>query len=132
MATNLVMCDTNIFIHWFNGDEQTIQQLRKIGLENVALSVITAMELIQGADNKQQLSRLRKNLNNYSIVNFSADVSELSLRFVEDYKLSHHLQIPDAIIAATAVHYQIPLFTYNTKDFKYIPNIQLYDYSETA
>ena len=132
MATNLVMCDTNIFIDWFNGDERTIRQLRKIGLENVALSVITAMELIQGADNKQQLRRLRKNLNNYSIVNFSADVSELSLRFVEDYKLSHHLQIPDAIIAATAVHYQIPLFTYNTKDFKYIPNIPLYDHFESA
>jgi hypothetical protein len=37
--------------------------------------------------------------------------------------LSHHLQIPDAIIGATAVIHQIPFYTYNTKDFDFIPGI---------
>ena len=58
METNLIMCDTNIFIHWFNNDKPTIQKLQQIGLEKIALSVITLMELIQGVDNKAQLKQL--------------------------------------------------------------------------
>jgi hypothetical protein len=119
------MCDTNIFIHWFNNDKQTIDKLEQIGLDRIAVSVVTVMELIEGIDNKEQLQRLKKKIKHYAIVDFSREVSSLALHLVEDYKLSQNIQIPDAIIAATAVINKIPLFTYNTKDFKYIPNIVL-------
>jgi len=46
--------------------------------------------------------------------------------FNGNFRLSHNLQIPDAIIAASAVTFKLPLFTYNLKDFKFIPNIRLY------
>ena len=42
------------------------------------------------------------------------------------HALSHGLQIPDAIIAATSIVYQIPLYTYNLKDFNFIPELALY------
>ena len=42
------------------------------------------------------------------------------------YALSHKLSIPDAIIAATALYYDIELYTYNVKDFRYIDGIRLY------
>ncbi len=125
MEKNYVMCDTNIFISWFNNDKSTIEKLEQIGLERITVSAITVMELIQGVDNKEQLQQLKKKIKHYTIVDFTKEVSELALQFVENYKLSHNLQIPDAIIAATAVIYKIPLFTYNIKDFKYIPNIKL-------
>jgi len=47
-----------------------------------------------------------------------------------DYSLSHKLSIPDAIIAATALHYDIELYTYNTKDFRFIEGIKLYEVRE--
>jgi hypothetical protein len=37
METNYVMCDTNIFIHWFNNDKQTIEKLEEIGLSRIAV-----------------------------------------------------------------------------------------------
>jgi predicted nucleic acid-binding protein len=40
----------------------------------------------------------------------------------------HGLLIPDAIIAATAISFNLKLFTYNTKDFIFIPGIRLYEY----
>ena len=40
------------------------------------------------------------------------------------YAKSHNLTIPDALIAATAKR-NIPLFTLNLKDFKYIDEINL-------
>ena len=42
------------------------------------------------------------------------------------YSLSHKLSIPDAIIASTAIYYEIELYTLNIKDFKFIKDIKLY------
>jgi predicted nucleic acid-binding protein len=125
MEKNYVMCDTNVFINWFNNNESTIAKIEQIGLNRIAVSVITVMELIQGVDNKEQLQQLKKKMKHYAIVDFTKEVSELSLQLVVDFKLSHSLQIPDAIIAATALVHKIPLFTYNVKDFKYIPMLEL-------
>jgi len=125
MEKSYVMCDTNVFIHWFNNDHQTIEKLKEIGLERIAVSVITFMELIQGVDNKEQLQKLKRKIKNYTLIDFTKEVSELSLQFVENYKLSHNIQIPDAIIAATSIFFKIPLFTYNIKDFQFIPEIDL-------
>jgi predicted nucleic acid-binding protein len=125
MEKGYIMCDTNIFISWFNNEKKTILKLQEIGLESIAVSVITVMELIQGIDNKEQLYKFKKKIKHYTIVDFTKEVSELSLQLIMNYKLSHNLQIPDAIIAATSVVFGIPLFTYNLKDFKYIPDIQL-------
>lgn len=119
------MCDTNIFIHQFNNDKKTIEKLEKIGLERIAVSVVTVMELIEGVDNKDQLLQLKKKIKHYAIIDFSTEVSALALHLVESYKLSQNIQIPDAIIGAKAVVNKIPLFTYNTKDFKFIPKIEL-------
>ena len=52
MEKELVICDTNVFIHYLNNDVGTIKKLLEIGLENVAMSAITAMELLQGMSNK--------------------------------------------------------------------------------
>ncbi len=46
--------------------------------------------------------------------------------FLGAVHLSHGLLIPDAIIEATAIIHQIPLFTYNLKDFRFMPDIQLH------
>jgi predicted nucleic acid-binding protein len=40
------------------------------------------------------------------------------------------LRLPDAIIAATAIYHNTELFTLNLKDFRYIPEIKLYPFSE--
>ena len=121
----MVLCDTNIFIHAFNGRQTTINQLQEIGLEQIALSVITVMELYQGMSNKVELAQMKRKLKYYDVVEIDTATSKLATSFIETYKLSHHLQIPDALIGAAAVIHQIPLFTYNTKDFDFIPGIQL-------
>lgn len=126
MKNNLVICDTNIFISAFMGDAETISILKnKIHLSNIVISAITYMELCRGAMNKKQLSSLVKDLRGYRVVNFNEAVSGLAMSYIQKYHLSHGLQIPDAIIAASAVTFEIPLFTYNLKDFKYIEKIKL-------
>ena len=57
---------------------------------------------------------------------FQATMAQMAIDLIANFKLSHGLQIPDAIIGATAIVYDIPLYTYNIKDFKFMPNINLY------
>jgi predicted nucleic acid-binding protein len=39
---------------------------------------------------------------------------------------NHHLALPDAMIAATAVIAEMELFTYNIKDYQFIPELILF------
>jgi predicted nucleic acid-binding protein len=55
-------------------------------------------------------------------------IFDLATQYLRNYRLSHNLALPDAIIGATAIYYQMPLFTYNHKDFKFLPDIQLADF----
>jgi len=122
----MVLCDTNIFIHAFNGNPDTISELQKIGLDNIVISAVTVMELYQGMGNKNELAQMKSRIRYYDVIEIDSAISKLAVRFVEQFNLSHGLVIPDAIIGATAVVHQIELFTYNLKDFRFMPDIQLY------
>lgn len=69
---------------------------------------------------------MQKKIKQYNILHFNQDVSNHAIELVQKFKLSHNLQIPDAIIGAMSVVYDLELYTYNTKDFKFIPGIKLY------
>ncbi len=101
-------------------------KLMAIGQENIAISAITAGEMIFGALNKAELSKIKKALNSVSIIHVNESISERSLELQEKYSLSHNLTIPDALIAATVLTENIELFTLNQKDFKFIPKLKLF------
>ena len=122
----MILCDTNILISAFNGRKDTIEALEYIGLENVILSAITVMELYQGMANKVELAQMKRKIRYYDVLDIDNDTSKLATNLMENYRLSHGLQIPDAIIGACSIQYQIELFTYNIKDFDFMPNIKLY------
>ena len=121
----MVLCDTNILINLFNGNAETLASLNNIGLDNIAISDITVMELYQGMGNKAELLQMKKKLKFYDSIQKDIQTSVLATELIEKFRLSHSLQIPDAIIGATAIIHQIPLFTYNIKDFNFMPDLQL-------
>ncbi len=57
--------------------------------------------------------------------NKQQDIFDLATQYICEYRLSHSLALPDAVIGATAIFYEVPLFTYNRKDFKFLPEISL-------
>ncbi len=126
MEKELILCDTNILISWLKGEEKIISELREIGAENILIPSITVMELYQGARNKPELKKLAEKLNSYPIVHYTEQCSEVAVKLIEKYNLSHGLLIPDAIIAATSLTFNLKLFTYNIKDFRFIPGLELY------
>ena len=121
--TDYLLCDTCVIIDFINHRSLTIHEL----LENNAILLINSiieMELLQGARNKQELQVIKKKLLSFRLLNLEQAIFDSATQFVSDYSLSHGLALPDAVIASTAIYYQIPLFTYNQKDFRFLPDIQ--------
>lgn len=123
---SFVICDTNIFISLFRNIPQTVAELEIIGSKNVLIPSVSVMELYRGMQNKKEMADMHKKIASYNILHFNEDVSKIAIELVNKFKLSHNLQIPDALIGAMSVVYNIELFTYNKKDFKFIPGITLY------
>ncbi len=88
---------------------------------------MSCAELLYGARNKKELQAIRNDIDSLIVLPIEANISVLSVDLVEKYSLSHKLSLPDALIAATALFHNIPLYTLNSKDFKFIPKIKLFE-----
>ncbi len=78
------------------------------------------MEVCVGARNKKELNTINKKLSKFISVDINQDIMDLSIQLINLYSLSHNMAIYDAIIAATCMIYDLPLWTYNRKDFKFL------------
>ena len=124
----MILCDTNILIEIFRKNLIIRSELDKIGYKNIVISDVTRAELFIGAKNKIELQTIRKHLSTLHTLHIKSDISEIAVKLIDEYCLSHSLKLADALIAATAIYHDIELFTLNLKDFKYIPNIKLHKY----
>lgn len=124
MAKKVVLCDSNILIRVLRGDDTIKDTLYSIGSKNLAISVVTYAEVYLGirkGEKRATIELLNK------ITKLYID-KEISLKFIElIHNYGKDIFVPDGLIAATAIVYNIPLFTLNRKDFDYLPGIQLYD-----
>ncbi len=123
---SLVLCDTDIIIELYKNNTSIIAALHKIGQENIAISLITAGELLFGAINKRELNRISKDIANLHTLPLNEAIGILALDLLQKYTLSHKLMLPDALIAATALHHEISLYTLNQKDFRPISGLKIY------
>lgn len=124
----MILCDTDIIIELYRNNENIITELKNIGEENIAISVITAGELFYGALNKTELKQIERDVKCLDIKFVNEEISVLFYNLMVEYSSSHKISIPDALIAATSIVHRLELFTLNVKHFKYIKGIQLYRY----
>ena len=121
-----ILCDTDVIIEYLKGNEATKKIFDKLKNKNIALSAITLMELFYGALNKRELNKIKRALSEFDILLLNEDITKIAVDLIEKYSKSHGLKIPDALIASTASYYDITLWTYNVKDFRFIDNLRLF------
>ena len=122
----MILCDTNILIEFYKNTSNVTQELRHIGPNQLAISVVTQAELYFGALNKGELQKIKHHLSLLHYFPLDTATSNTFLRLMERYTLSHTLNIPDALIASTALVHNVELYTLNKKDFHFISNLRLY------
>jgi len=121
----MILLDTNILIEIYrdNVDIVTIVD----NMQEIAVCDVVRAELFYGARNKYELQEISTDLEELTVLSLLPQISEMAVNLVKTYCLSHKLEFADALIAATAIFHNIELFTLNTKDFAYIPNLKLYE-----
>lgn len=130
MAANVLLIDTDVLIDYSRGIQKTKDYLEKLEHSHrLSISVITKLELMVGCENKLAFNALKKFLTNFEIIQISKSSSEMAVSLFETYRLSHGVMIPDMLIASTALTFEIPLLTKNRKDFGFIKNIDLMEYT---
>ncbi len=120
----MIILDTNILIEILKGEQNTIKILQEFN-ENLAISSISVMELYYGALNKAEIKKLEKFTSLFMIKHLNEKISIKSTILIKNYAKSHNLDIPDSLIASTALVSDCKLFTYNLKDFRYIDGLKL-------
>ena len=122
----MILCDTDVLIELYKNNPQIVQELRRIGYKQLAISPVTEAELYFGAINKPELEKIKRHLALIHHVPLDASISNTFLRLMETYSLSHKLSLPDALIASTAMVHDLELYTLNVKDFRFISNLKLH------
>jgi predicted nucleic acid-binding protein len=118
-----MLVDTDVLVWYMRGNEKAKRAIKN--LTGFSISVVTYMELVQGLRNKEELNILRNSLRGWKadIIYINEEISTKAMFLVEQYYLSHSIQLADALIGATAVINGLPLLTSNTKHYKKIKNI---------
>ena len=104
-------------------------ELGNIGYDDIVISDVVRAELFFGAKDKADLHNITKCMDIFPVLPICPEISKMAVDLIKQYCLSHKLKFPDALIAATAIYHDIELFTINIKDFRFIPNIKLYQWN---
>jgi predicted nucleic acid-binding protein len=112
------LIDTNILIYILQGDSRVRYFAQS---ELLSISCVTEMEIL----GKYQISEIEKKiitrtLENCYIIDINHKIKQLAIQIKQNAKV----KLPDAIIAATAMQYELPLVTAD-KGFSRITNLDL-------
>jgi hypothetical protein len=125
----MLIVDTDILIDAGRNISQAVDYLEQAEREfGLAISAVTQMELLVGARNKRAQRNIERFLARFSVVKINEGITDTAHALLLRYRLSHGLEIADALIAATAIVTAQPFATKNLKDFKFIKGLALRPY----
>jgi len=127
-----VIFDTDILIWCFRGNPRALEM---IGSEQErALSIVSFMELVQGARSLVEVREIRRFLrdNTFRILPLDEAMSHLAASLMEVHAVRSGLQVADALIAATARGHGEILATGNIRHFRPVAGLRLKTFRPNA
>lgn len=117
--------DTDVLIWLQRGNAKAAKMVESASRRQI--SILTQMELMQGARDRKDAMMLRSFLTdlNFRVLPLTESIGHRAAVYVEQLSLSHGVRANDAIIAATAVEQAETLCTANGKHFKAIRELEL-------
>ncbi len=120
-----ILFDTDVLIWALRGNTRAAKVIDEA--DRLALSVVSYMELLQGALDKRDLRLIKAFLADlgFQIVPLSENIGHRASIYIEEYGLKSNLRLADALIAATAAENEMTLCTANAKDYRTISEVEL-------
>jgi tRNA(fMet)-specific endonuclease VapC len=125
------LLDTDWIINLLAGKEDAEEKIQRLDPEDIGISLVTVAEIYESAYNfanpGAHIQIFRSFLKNFQLVNLSLPIIE---KFAE---VRAHLRRKgqmisdiDIFLAATALHHDLVVLTYNKKHFERIPDLRVY------
>ncbi len=117
MSGDSIVVDTSLIINLFNG----IADVKELIVNrNLFVSVISEIELLSFPNLIEADKQILKNfLSECYIVDIEPAIKDITI----DIRAKYKIKLPDAIIAATAIYFDLPLFTMD-KGFEKVTDLQ--------
>jgi len=113
-----VIFDTDVLIWASRGNARAARVIDSS--PDRAISIISLMELVQGARSKLEVRQIQGSLRglDFRVLPLSEAIGSAAAALIEQHALSHGIRVADALIAATAIQSDHPLCTGNAKHFR--------------
>ncbi|MFM9059097.1 MAG: type II toxin-antitoxin system VapC family toxin [Planctomycetaceae bacterium] len=120
-----MLFDTDVLIWVLRGNSKAAQAVD--GCDQRSLSVVTYMELLQGARNKAEIKAIKAFLADirFTALPLTENIGHRASIYMEEYVLADSLSMADALIAATAIEAKQSLISGNGKHYKAIQELEL-------
>lgn len=120
-----MLFDTDVLIWAQRGNEKAIDILSDAAER--AVSILTYMELIQGARTRAEMRTIQHFLDEglFQVLPLTEGIGHRASIYVEEYAMSSGMRAGDAIIAATAIEKGFLLVSGNEKHFRVIRELRL-------
>jgi predicted nucleic acid-binding protein len=120
-----VIFDTDVLIWALRGGAKAGRAIDRA--ETRAVSMISYMELIQGARDKREVKLIKSFLLDlgFETLPLTENIGHRGSIYMEEYSLSVGMSMADALIAATAVETGQTLITANRKHYRPIQELTL-------
>lgn len=112
------LLDTNVLSKIFYGDARVKEFVDSPGIETVVY-----IESIQGSISKKDKQLIKKSLAQLKYYPLTSDIALSAIEMIDKYSSANGLFLADALIASTALSYDLVLVSYNTKHFKFIDGL---------
>ena len=120
-----MLFDTDVLICCFRGVAKAAMAIEHD--PSPTISVITYMELVQGARDQKEMKAISSFLAdmNIPVLPLTENIGHRASIYLEEHALKDGMAMADALIAATATERSLSLCTGNAKHFKVINDLGL-------
>ncbi|MFD1470012.1 type II toxin-antitoxin system VapC family toxin [Hymenobacter caeli] len=119
--TGLILLDSDVLIDVLRKDVLAATLLTALGsAAPLGISIVSRMETIRGYRNFEVQQQAEKLLRRFQVIALDGDISRRADELINRYYLGRNLGIADALIAATAIEYDLPLLSKNQRDFHFL------------
>ncbi len=119
------LVDTSILVDFLRGSKTAENWLDSFAPGELAISVVTAAELVAGCRNRREQNKVEKDLALYPMLWISSATSATAWEWYRQYHLSEGVGFLDCLIGASAYQHGIVVCTLNEKHFRPFPNTQV-------
>jgi len=120
-----LLIDSDVLIEYLRGSEPATLFLETLE-RRPATSVICMAELLAGVRNEPEREAIECFLQTFEILPVDENIARLGGHYRKTYTKSHNTGLADALIAATATHYNLQLATFNTRHYPMLSAISPY------